>query len=192
MIPNTVCPRAQVCVVVAAAVAAPTYNTPIPILKDDRTQNAAGEYSFNFETGNGIVRSESGYQADGQENSGAFSYTSPDGTPVAISFTSGAGGYQPEGAVLPVAPSAALPALRHLRALDAHTHAHAHQQQPCPSTSSPHLSTSSHLSTGFPPSSSFHLSISPPTPLLCLLISLLSTSSTSPSLYSSPSHLSTS
>ncbi|XP_063847982.1 endocuticle structural glycoprotein SgAbd-2-like [Scylla paramamosain] len=94
-----------VCVVVAAAVAAPTYDTPIPILKDDRTQNAAGEYSFNFETGNGIVRSESGYQADGQENSGAFSYTSPDGTPVAISFTSGAGGYQPEGAVLPVAPA---------------------------------------------------------------------------------------
>ena len=30
------------------------------------------------------------------------SYTSPDGTPVAISFTAGAGGYQPEGDVLPV------------------------------------------------------------------------------------------
>ncbi|XP_050697121.1 endocuticle structural glycoprotein SgAbd-8-like isoform X1 [Eriocheir sinensis] len=91
-------------VVVAAAAAAPGYDTPIPILKDDRSQNAAGEYTFDFETGNGIVRSEAGRQADGQESSGAFSYTSPDGTPVAISFTAGAGGYQPEGAVLPVAP----------------------------------------------------------------------------------------
>ena len=56
---------------VAAAAAAPSY-TPIPILKDDRSQNAAGEYTFDFETGNGIVRSEAGRQADGQESSGAF------------------------------------------------------------------------------------------------------------------------
>lgn len=56
---------------VAVAAAAPSY-TPIPILKDDRSQNSAGEYSFAFETGNGIVRSESGQQADGQESSGAF------------------------------------------------------------------------------------------------------------------------
>ena len=57
---------------VTVVAAAPSYNTPVPILKDDRSQNAAGEYSFEFETGNGIVRSEAGRQADGQENSGAF------------------------------------------------------------------------------------------------------------------------
>ena len=46
--------------------------TPIPILKDDRTQNAYGEYSFDFETGNGIARGEQGHQEDGQENSGSW------------------------------------------------------------------------------------------------------------------------
>lgn len=54
-----------------AVVAADTYQV-IPILKDDRTQNAYGEYSFDFETGNGISRNEQGYQQDGQENSGAW------------------------------------------------------------------------------------------------------------------------
>ena len=57
-------------VVVAAAAA--SYDTPIPILKDDRALNPDGSYSFDFKTGNGIERSESGRQVDGQESSGAF------------------------------------------------------------------------------------------------------------------------
>ena len=58
---------------VLALVAADSYKAPIPILKDDRSQNSYGEYSFSFETGNGIARSEEGKQADGQENSGKWS-----------------------------------------------------------------------------------------------------------------------
>lgn len=54
------------------AVVVADYNTPIPILKDDRTQNAYGEYTFDFETGNGISRNEAGQQADGQETSGGW------------------------------------------------------------------------------------------------------------------------
>ena len=56
----------------ATALAAAEYNTPIPILKDERTSNAAGEYTFDFETGNGISRNEAGYQADGQQSSGGW------------------------------------------------------------------------------------------------------------------------
>ncbi|XP_063615740.1 pupal cuticle protein-like [Penaeus indicus] len=88
-----------------AVVVADSYKTPIPILKDDRTQNAYGEYTFDFETGNGIVRNEAGKQADGQESSGGWSYTAPEGIPIKLSFTSGVGGYQPVGDHLPVAPT---------------------------------------------------------------------------------------
>ncbi|XP_069982232.1 flexible cuticle protein 12-like [Penaeus vannamei] len=88
-----------------AVVVADSYKTPIPILKDDRTQNAYGEYTFDFETGNGIARNEAGNQADGQESSGGWSYTAPEGVPIKLSFTSGVGGYQPVGDHLPVAPT---------------------------------------------------------------------------------------
>ncbi|XP_063584752.1 flexible cuticle protein 12-like [Penaeus indicus] len=88
-----------------AVVVADSYKTPIPILKNDRIQNAYGEYTFDFETGNGIVRNEAGKQADGQESSGGWSYTAPEGVPIKLSFTSGVGGYQPVGDHLPVAPT---------------------------------------------------------------------------------------
>ncbi|XP_071538561.1 pupal cuticle protein 20-like isoform X1 [Panulirus ornatus] len=88
-----------------AVVAADSYKTPIPILKDDRTQNAYGEYTFEFETGNGISRNEAGKQADGQESSGGWSYTDPEGVPIALTFTAGVNGYVPVGDHLPVPPT---------------------------------------------------------------------------------------
>ncbi|XP_047488113.1 uncharacterized protein LOC125038620 [Penaeus chinensis] len=48
------------------------YATPIPILKDDRTQDAYGGYTFDFESGNGIVRQESGKESDGQAKEGGW------------------------------------------------------------------------------------------------------------------------
>ncbi|CAL4255172.1 unnamed protein product [Meganyctiphanes norvegica] len=75
----------------------------IPILQDDRSSKTGyGEYSFNYKTGNGIIRSESGAQKDGQISSGGWSYTSPDGTPIDLKFVADHGGYQPQGAHLPV------------------------------------------------------------------------------------------
>ncbi|XP_037782111.1 endocuticle structural glycoprotein SgAbd-8-like [Penaeus monodon] len=97
--------RLLVLACLVAVVVADSYKTPIPILKDDRTQNAYGEYSFDFETGNGIARNEAGKQADGQESSGGWSYTAPEGVPIKLSFSSGVGGYQPVGDHLPVAPT---------------------------------------------------------------------------------------
>ncbi|XP_037803468.1 endocuticle structural glycoprotein SgAbd-8-like [Penaeus monodon] len=80
------------------------YSAPIPILKDDRTQDAYGGYSFDFESGNGIVRQESGKESDGQAKEGGWRYESPEGAPVEISFVADQGGYQPQGAVIPVPP----------------------------------------------------------------------------------------
>ncbi|XP_037797510.1 endocuticle structural glycoprotein SgAbd-2-like [Penaeus monodon] len=82
----------------------PEYAPHIPILKDDRTQNSYGEYTFDFQSGNGIARQEAGSQNDGQVSQGGWTYTSPEGEQVDISFVADQGGYQPQGAVLPVAP----------------------------------------------------------------------------------------
>ncbi|XP_064092929.1 endocuticle structural glycoprotein SgAbd-8-like [Macrobrachium nipponense] len=80
------------------------YKKIIPILKDDRSQTPFGEYSFAFETGNGISREEVGSQAGGQVANGRWSYTSPEGVPVVITFLADQGGFQPTGAVIPVPP----------------------------------------------------------------------------------------
>ncbi|XP_063600539.1 flexible cuticle protein 12-like [Penaeus indicus] len=77
----------------------------IPILKDDRSQDAYGGYSFSYGTGNGIYRDEVGRQNYGQVSQGGWSYTSPEGVPVQITFVADQGGYQPSGNVLPVAPA---------------------------------------------------------------------------------------
>ncbi|XP_069974832.1 larval cuticle protein LCP-17-like [Penaeus vannamei] len=85
------------------AAADKSYGAPIPILNDDRTQDAYGGYSFDFESGNSIVRKESGKESDGQAKEGSWRYTSPEGVPVEIVFVADQRGYRPQGAVLPVA-----------------------------------------------------------------------------------------
>ncbi|XP_042864636.1 endocuticle structural glycoprotein SgAbd-8-like [Penaeus japonicus] len=88
---------------------APRYGAPIPILKDDRTQSARGDYSVDFESANGIARQESGSQSYGQVAQGGWRftrrYTSPEGQQVDISFVADHGGFQPGGGVLPSPPS---------------------------------------------------------------------------------------
>jgi hypothetical protein len=82
----------------------------VPILRDDRVYpSAAGQYSTDTETGDGIVISESGYGSgpDGAvETQGTIRFTHPDGTPFELKFVAdAAGGYQPESAAIPVAPA---------------------------------------------------------------------------------------
>ncbi|ROT60914.1 cuticular protein RR-1 motif 32 precursor [Penaeus vannamei] len=83
-------------VLVSEAAESP-YSAPSPILKDDRTQDAYGGYSFDFESGNGIVRQESGKESDGQAKQGGWRYESPEGVPVEISFVADQGGTNPRG-----------------------------------------------------------------------------------------------
>merc|ERR1739838_890979 len=81
----------------------------IAIIRDDRVNpSAAGEYSFNVETADGIVRSESGYGSgpDGAvESQGSVSFTHPNGEQFDLKFVADANGYQPESSALPVAPA---------------------------------------------------------------------------------------
>ncbi|XP_071520567.1 endocuticle structural glycoprotein SgAbd-5-like [Panulirus ornatus] len=101
-----------VLVAVAAAVASNTRRTyggqsanTASIVRDERTQNDHGEYSFQYETSDGVARHESGSQRDGQVAQGGWRYTSPEGEAVDITFVADHEGYKPQGDVLPVAPA---------------------------------------------------------------------------------------
>ncbi|XP_069170784.1 larval cuticle protein LCP-17-like [Procambarus clarkii] len=101
--------RVSSCIVlVVLAVVAATSTTGyvpkpvVPILKDDRKQNAYGESAFQYESGDGTSRKEAGTQNDGQVSQGGWRYTSPYGEPVEITFVADHGGYQPHGDTIPV------------------------------------------------------------------------------------------
>ncbi|XP_045593614.1 cuticle protein AMP1A [Procambarus clarkii] len=94
---------------VLAAAAPQKYGTDekdAPILKDERITENDGRYNFEVETGNGIIISQSGSPvAEGAiAKAGQFSYTSPEGIPVALKFVADENGFQPESDLLPVAP----------------------------------------------------------------------------------------
>merc|ERR1711973_46833 len=81
----------------------------IPILRDDRHSDDSGAYSFDFETGNGIVRSESGDQLNVEQQpigmQGSYSYPLPDGQTFTLKFVANDQGFQPESPFLPVSPA---------------------------------------------------------------------------------------
>lgn len=81
-----------------------------PIIRSDVINpSAAGEYSFDTETGDGIFRSESGAGSgpDGAvESQGTVEFTFPNGEEFKLSYVAdAAGGYQPQSSWLPVAPA---------------------------------------------------------------------------------------
>ncbi|XP_042889150.1 cuticle protein AM/CP1114-like [Penaeus japonicus] len=75
----------------------------IAILRDDRAHPDSGAYSFDVETEDGIVRSESG-SPDGSQQ-GRVSFTFPDGQEFDLEFVADENGYQPQSSFLPVAPA---------------------------------------------------------------------------------------
>lgn len=64
----------------------------IPILSFSNTNDKHGHYSYSFKGGNGIEQHESG--KGGHSSSGSYSYTSPEGKHVALSYEAGKGGFQ--------------------------------------------------------------------------------------------------
>lgn len=76
-----------------------------------------GSYSYSFETSNGIRSQEAG-NANGV--SGAFSFSSPDGTPIALTYTADENGFHPQGAHLPILPPIPEAILRSLEYIAAH------------------------------------------------------------------------
>ncbi|XP_063608417.1 uncharacterized protein LOC134782718 [Penaeus indicus] len=76
----------------------------IPIIRDERVHPAAdGTYSFDVETGDGIVRHESG--GPGGTQQGTVSFTFTNGQVFSLQFVADVNGYQPQSPFLPVAPA---------------------------------------------------------------------------------------
>ncbi|XP_037785130.1 endocuticle structural glycoprotein SgAbd-2-like [Penaeus monodon] len=77
----------------------------VPILEDEREgPDQFGNYKFNFETGNGIIRYEEGFpqgETGAVASQGGWSFTFPDGTPAVFTFVADANGYRVESDLLP-------------------------------------------------------------------------------------------
>ncbi|XP_050683589.1 pupal cuticle protein 20-like [Leptidea sinapis] len=82
----------------------------IPILKYENENNGDGTYRFSYETGNGIQAQESGApRAQGPEGpavtaEGGFSYRTPEGEQISLTYTADENGFHPVGAHLPTPP----------------------------------------------------------------------------------------
>ncbi|XP_050549176.1 uncharacterized protein LOC126910561 [Daktulosphaira vitifoliae] len=83
----------------------------IPIYLYSRENSLDGDYNYRYETANGIYAEERGEILNkgtkNQANSvvGSYRYTSPDGTPVEVTYTAGVDGFRAYGTHLPT-PSA--------------------------------------------------------------------------------------
>ncbi|EDW63276.1 pupal cuticle protein [Drosophila virilis] len=72
-----------------------------------------GSYRYAYETSNGIAGEQSGL--GGIVVQGGSSYTSPEGTPISISYVADEKGYYPVGEHIPKVPDYILRALEYIR-----------------------------------------------------------------------------
>ena len=98
---------------VAACLAVPLDDSKnAQILKYDNDNIGLGSYKYDFETSDGIKTEEQGELKNaGSENEaisvrGSYSYTGPDGQVYTVTYIADENGFQPQGAHLPVAPTA--------------------------------------------------------------------------------------
>ncbi|XP_018571571.1 endocuticle structural glycoprotein SgAbd-2-like [Anoplophora glabripennis] len=97
---------------------------PIPILRQEQQVNPDGSYQYSYETGNGISAEEQGFlknagqpEVEAQVAQGRFSYTSPEGQAIELSYIADENGFQPQGAHLPTPPPIPAAILRALEFL---------------------------------------------------------------------------
>ncbi|XP_055542668.1 uncharacterized protein LOC129728265 [Wyeomyia smithii] len=110
-----------------AAPAAPA-GPPIAIISYENENNGDGSYKFSYESANGIKAQEQGeVKNKGSENEiqsvqGSYSYTSPEGQVITLTYVADENGFQPQGDHLPTPPP--IPE-EILKAQEAHAAAHA-------------------------------------------------------------------
>ncbi|CAH1644287.1 unnamed protein product [Spodoptera littoralis] len=83
------------------------------VLRYDNNINPDGSYSYALEIDNGIAAAAQGSPKDFGGNppvvpvvsQGSFSWTSPEGQPIVITYVADENGYQPSGDALPKAPA---------------------------------------------------------------------------------------
>lgn len=88
------------------------------VIKNYQSDSHGGSYRYGYETSNGISAQEQG--VGGHHAAGGFSYISPEGIPISLSYTADEHGFHPEGAHLPVPPPIPEAILRSLEYNAAH------------------------------------------------------------------------
>lgn len=89
---------------------------------------------FRYETDTGIVHDESAtFQQKGPEEGllaaqGKYSFTSPEGEHIEISYVADENGYQPQGSHIPVAPEVPLAIQRALEYIASHPQQDTHHK----------------------------------------------------------------
>merc|ERR1712142_1277419 len=80
---------------------------PLLILKDERTNGQDGAYSFQFETENGIVHTETGNPgaSGGATAQGTYSYVLEDGSIGSVQYIADENGFRVQSPLVPVAPA---------------------------------------------------------------------------------------
>ncbi|XP_017468845.1 PREDICTED: pupal cuticle protein Edg-78E-like [Rhagoletis zephyria] len=88
------------------------------ILRYDNDLRPDGSYNYAYETSNRIQAEESGVGSS--YASGSYSYISPEGQPIQLSYTANENGYQPRGDHLPTPPPIPDYILKALAYIEAH------------------------------------------------------------------------
>ncbi|XP_075161934.1 pupal cuticle protein Edg-78E-like [Haematobia irritans] len=80
--------------------------------------NADGSYNFEYSSSNGIEFGEAGI--GGSYGKGSYSYTSPEGQLIELTYTADENGYQPQGDHLPTPPPIPEYILKALEYIESH------------------------------------------------------------------------
>ncbi|XP_022920142.1 endocuticle structural glycoprotein SgAbd-8-like [Onthophagus taurus] len=94
------------------------------ILRQRQEIDPYGSYNWSYETENGIKAAEQGslYPSNNPDSKealkaeGSFSYTSPEGVPVQITYVADENGFQPQGDGIPKIPEYIVRSLEYQRA----------------------------------------------------------------------------
>nr|CAD7593421.1 unnamed protein product [Timema genevievae] len=83
----------------------------IPIIRFDKEQGEDGSYKTSYETGNNIIAEETGFlknvgikDEEALVQHGSYSYTSPEGDLITVTYTADEHGFRAEGLHLPTPP----------------------------------------------------------------------------------------
>lgn len=112
---------------IACAYAAPQDYAAITT-KQDSDITPEGAYRYQYETSNGIAAQEQGN--GGHQANGGFSWYSPEGELIQISYVADENGYQPQGSHLPTPPPIPAAILKSLEYIRTHPQYDENQQQP--------------------------------------------------------------
>ncbi|KAJ8920808.1 hypothetical protein NQ315_004949 [Exocentrus adspersus] len=82
-------------------------NVHVPILRQDQDVREDGVYQYGYETANGIAAEEHGGPAGpngGTAAQGSYTYTSPEGRVISISYVADENGFRAVGDAIPTPP----------------------------------------------------------------------------------------